>query len=58
MFPDRSPEDVHISAHAAGLTSCVGPIQLLQFSDSCMSEDYKLIELPPKLHERLQQGER
>ncbi|KXJ21192.1 Sister chromatid cohesion protein DCC1 [Exaiptasia diaphana] len=57
MFAFRRLEDVHISANAAGLMSCVGPIQLMQFSDSCMSEDYKLLELPPKLLERLQQGE-
>ncbi|XP_031553142.1 sister chromatid cohesion protein DCC1-like, partial [Actinia tenebrosa] len=52
----RTIEDVQLSANAAGLVS-VGPVQTLKFSENCMSNEYKLIELPPKLLEKLQQGE-
>ncbi|XP_046856885.1 sister chromatid cohesion protein DCC1-like isoform X2 [Xenia sp. Carnegie-2017] len=54
----RSWEHVKESADAAGVSTENGTIQVLRFSNSLMSEDFKLLELPSGVLESFQNGER
>ena len=54
----RSWEHVKESADAAGVSTENGTIQVLRFSNSLMSEDFKLLELPSAVLESFQNGER
>ncbi|KAJ7373842.1 Sister chromatid cohesion protein DCC1 [Desmophyllum pertusum] len=52
----RTLEEVNKLADAAGLINRTGPVQVLHFSVSPNSDEYKLLELPPSILESLGVG--
>lgn len=54
----RTLEEVNKLADAAGLINRTGPVQVLHFSVSPNSDEYKLLELPPSILESLGVGNR
>ena len=51
-------EQVTESANAAGVSTENGVVQVLKFSDNLMSQEYKLLELPPGVLDSFQNEER
>jgi hypothetical protein len=54
----RTLEQVTESANAAGVSTENGVVQVLKFSDNLMSQEYKLLELPPGVLDSFQNEER